>query len=248
MPQNVVLTVSQRATLTVITTTTTRAVEAATTVVTVCIIPCLSSNNTLTLPADHDPSRYENGSQYGGGHYASRRQDGHSDVGVPGGPHGRNPYARRMNSASRSNSAYGFYPQHAYNDSYDANGQHSDGTGPWANSTDPSSENSSLDRAHGVPKQTDPYGHDIYNGPPIMEEYASDSDGGYGMPRGQRNGAPGGNPAARSQAPPVRAPIKLSGGDGAFASQGGSLPPTTRPTAAKEDKKKGFFKKRFSKG
>jgi hypothetical protein len=76
-----------------------------------------------------------------------------------------------MNS-SRSNSAYGFYPQHGYNDSYDANAQHSDGTGPWANSTDPSSENSSLDRANGVPKQTDPYGHDIYNGPPIMEEYA----------------------------------------------------------------------------
>jgi len=196
---------------------------------------------------NHDSARYENGSQYGGGHYASRRQDGHSDVSVPGGPHGRNPYARRMNSASRSNSAYGFYPQHAYNDSYDANGQYSDGTGPWANSTDPSSENSSLDRAHGVPKQTDSYGHDIYNGPPIMEEYASDSDGGYGMPGGQRHGAPGGNPAAHSQAPPVRAPIKLSGGDGAFASQGGSLPPTTRPTAVKEEKK-GFFKKRFSKG
>lgn len=152
-----------------------------------------------------------------------------------------------MNS-SRSNSAYGFYPQHGYNDSYDTNAQHSDGTGPWANSTDPSSENSSLDRANGVPKQTDAYGHDIYNGPPIMEEYASDSDGGYGMSYGHRNGAPGGNPAARSQAPPVRAPIKLSGGDSALASQGGSLPPTTRPVAAKEEKKKGFFKKRFSKG
>ena len=81
-----------------------------------------------------------------------------------------------------------------------------------------------------------------------MEEYASDSDGGYGMSYGHRNGAPGGNPTARSQAPPVQAPIKLGGGDGAFASQGGSLPPATRPVAAKEEKKKGFFKKRFSKG
>jgi len=188
-------------------------------------------------------------SQYGSGHYGSRRQDAYSDVSIPGGPPGRNQYARRMNS-SRSNSAYGFYPQHSYNDSYDAGAQHSDSTGPWGNSTDPSSENSSLDRANGVPKQSDPYGYDIYNGPPIMEEYASDSDGGYGMSHGHRNGAPGGNPAApaQSQAPPVRAPIKLSGADGAFASQGGSLPPTTRPIASKEEKKKGFFKKRFSKG
>ncbi|KAH0138485.1 hypothetical protein KCU86_g24665, partial [Aureobasidium melanogenum] len=186
---------------------------------------------------------------YGGGHYASRRQDGYSDVSIPGGPPSRNQYTRRMNS-SRSNSAYGFYPQHSYNDSYDANAQHSDSTGPWGNSTDPSSENSSLDRANGVPKQTDPYGYDINNGAPIMEEYASDSDGGYGMSYGRRNGAQGGNPEAsgRSQAPPVRAPIKLGGADGPLASQGGSLPPATRPVAAKEEKKKGFFKKRFSKG
>lgn len=155
---------------------------------------------------------------------------------------------------SRSSSAYGMYPQHSYNDSYDAgmtNG--SDSTGPWTNSTDPSSENSSIDRANNGGKSSDPYGHDIYNGPPIMEEYASDSDGGYGMSWGNnKNGYPGGSPAvpAHSQAPPVRAPIKLSGSQGAtnFTSQGGSLPPTTRPAPVKEEKKKGFFKKRFSKG
>lgn len=157
-----------------------------------------------------------------------------------------------MNS-SRANSAYGTYPQHSYNDSYDAGvTSGSDGTGPWANSTDPSSENSSIDRVNGAPKPADPYGYDIYNGPPIMEEYASDSDGGYGMSWGNnRNGYPGGNPAvpAQSQAQPVRAPIKLGGeGNSNFASQGGSLPPTTRPPPAKEEKKKGFFKKRFSKG
>ncbi|KAI5196215.1 hypothetical protein AUEXF2481DRAFT_301130 [Aureobasidium subglaciale EXF-2481] len=201
---------------------------------------------------NHDSGRYENGSQYGGGHYGMRRPDGHSDVGTPGGPPSRNRYTQRMNS-SRSNSGYGFYPQHSYNDSYDAGAQHSDGTGPWANSTDPSSENSSLDRANGVPKQNDPYGHDIYNGPPIMEEYASDSDGGYGMSHGNnRNGHAGGYPAAptRSQAPPVRAPIKLGGAEGAsnYGAQGGHLPPATRPTPVKEEKKKGFFKKRFSKG
>lgn len=157
-------------------------------------------------------------------------------------------------NASRSNSAYGFYPQHSYNESYDTgvtNG--SDSTGPWANSTDPSSENSSIDRANGGGKGSDPYAYDIYNGPPIMEEYASDSDGGYGMSWGHNgSGYPAGAPAAPapSQAPPVRAPIKLSGGGDAsnFASQGGSLPPASRPVPVKEEKKKGFFKKRFSKG
>jgi hypothetical protein len=150
-----------------------------------------------------------------------------------------------MNS-SRANSSYGIYPQHNYNDSYDT-GVNSDGTGPWANSTDPSSENSSIERANGLHRQADPYGYDINNGAPIMEEYASDSDGGYGMSWGNnRNGHAGGN----SQAPPVRAPIKLGGGDGTmnYTSQGGSLPSTARVAPSKEEKKKGFFKKRFSKG
>merc|ERR1712110_1130948 len=31
---------------------------------------------------NYDSGRYENGSQYAGGHYASRRPDGHSDIGV----------------------------------------------------------------------------------------------------------------------------------------------------------------------
>lgn len=202
---------------------------------------------------NHDSGRYENGSSYAGGYQSSRRNDGHSDVGVGHAGPPRNRYAQRMNS-SRANSSYGNYPQHNYNDSYDT-GVHSDGTGPWANTTDPSSENSSLDRANGVHRQTDPYGYDVNNGAPIMEEYASDSDGGYGMSWGNnRNGHTGGNPAAphtQSQAPAVRAPIKLGGGgDGTmnYTSQGGSLPSAARVAPSKEEKKKGFFKKRFSKG
>lgn len=153
------------------------------------------------------------------------------------------------------------HSQVGYNDQYEpgaGNGNISDSTGPWANSTDPSSENSSLDRAHGagkpphVSQHMDNYAYDSYNGAPIMEEYASDSDGAYGssVPRTLRNGHNGGGPTApsHSAAPAVRAPIKLGGGDSTILpGQGGSLPSQVRVAPAKEEKKKGFFKKRFGK-
>lgn len=199
--------------------------------------------------SNFDSGRHENGPQYNAGYYGARRPDGYSDAGVsPAAPPSRNRFGQRM-GGSRSNSAYGFNPQHAYNDSHDTG--HSDSTGQWGNSTDPSSENSSIERAYNGGKPNDPYAqHDIHNGAPIMEEYASDSDGGYGMSWGNnKNIYNGGAPMAppHSQAPPVRAPISLGGGPGAVSSQGGSLPSTARPTPAKEEKKKGFFKKRFSK-
>jgi hypothetical protein len=70
------------------------------------------------------------------------------------------------------------YRQHGYHESYDTVNtgvtHGSDSTGPWANSTDPSSENSSLDRiaANKPPTPGDPYGQyqqNGYNGP-IMED------------------------------------------------------------------------------
>ena len=207
----------------------------------------------LTRPTDYDSGRYENGpQQYNAGYYGGRRTDGYSDVGAsPVAPPSRNRYGQRLNGGSRSNSAYGFNPHHSYNDSYDTGvTNNSDSTGQWGNSTDPSSENSSIERAYIANKMNDPYGHDMHNGAPIMEEYASDSDGGYGMSWGNRTAHNGGPPApsTHSQAPPVRAPISLGGGQGApVPSQGGSLPSTARPAPTKEEKKKGFFKKRFSK-
>lgn len=141
-------------------------------------------------------------------------------------------------------------------DSYDA-GMNSDSTGPWNYSTDPSSENSSIDRAHAAAAAVKPhvaqpmegYGYnDGYgNGAPIMEEYDSGSDG-YGMTR-RANGAGPAVPT-HTEAPAVRAPIKLGGSADArpLSSQGGTLPTMTRKAPEKEEKKKGFFKKRFSKG
>ena len=153
---------------------------------------------------------------------------------------------------SRSHSSYGMAsPQgYNYNDQYEA-GMHSDSTGQWNNSTDPSSENSSIDRAHAAAaakaQQPAEYGYNdgFGNGAPIMEEYDSGSDG-YGMTSRANNAAAPPVPN-HSQAPPVRAPIQL-GGSSDIPHPGGVLPPATRHVPAKDEKKKGFFKKRFSKG
>lgn len=210
------------------------------------------------------PSRFSN---HNGGYYGSRRPDSYYDDGTsPMAPPSRNRFGQRVISnpnsiGNRSNGAHGMHPQHNYNDAYDSGVTGSDGTGPWANSTDPSSENSSIDKAHAAgkhphaPQGMDNYAYEGHNGGRIMEENASDSDGAYGpaVPRAFRNGRNGQGfaappvPGHSSQAPPVRAPIKLGDGPSALASQGGSLPSTARVAAPKEEKKKGFFKKRFGK-
>lgn len=78
------------------------------------------------------------------------------------------------------------YQHHGYHQSYDTvntgytNG--SDSTGPWANSTDPSSENSSIDRTMNKPGTPmdgyGSYGSNGYHGP-IMEESAANAYGEY---------------------------------------------------------------------
>lgn len=158
-------------------------------------------------------------------------------------------------SASQMGSRNGFYPQHGYQQSHDTvytNG--SDSTGPWANSTDPtSSENSSIDKMHAngkrvSPQPVDNYGYDGYNGNTIREEYGQDNEAGvYGGPSGY-NGVSA-VPSHAAPAPAARAPIKLGGGGGtpSYASQGGSLPTMTRGTPGKEEKKKGWLSRRFSK-
>lgn len=198
--------------------------------------------------------------QYHGGYYgAQRRADGLNDDGAsPLAPPSRNRFGQRMGGPmSRSPSAYGARSPTGQNyHDYDA-AINSDSTGQWNNSTDPSSENSSIDRAHaaalGVKPQSPPLPVDGYaypdgfaNGAPIMEEYDSGSDG-YGMTRRQNNGPAIPNHAP---APAVRAPIQLGGSatSAPVTSQGGSLPSMARKgPEAKEEKKKGFFKKRFSK-
>lgn len=213
------------------------------------------SRRSSYLGANDKSSQF---TQYHGGYYgAQRRADGLNDDGAsPLAPPSRNRFGQRMGGPmSRSPSAYGTRSPSGQNyHDYDA-AINSDSTGQWNNSTDPSSENSSIDRAHaaalGVKPQSPPLPVDGYvyndaNGAPIMEEYDSGSDG-YGMSRRQNNGPAIPNHAP---APAVRAPIQLGGSasSAAVASQGGSLPSMARKgPEAKEEKKKGFFKKRFSK-
>lgn len=116
----------------------------------------------------------------------------------------------------------------------------SDSTGPWNTSTNPSSENSSIDRLHALGKP-DGYGHDGS----IPEEYGMPNGNGYPMRNGNGYGGPQmTGQAAQSQ--PTRQPIKLSGGEG-YSPAPVSLPSTARKSADKDEKKKGFFKKRFGK-
>lgn len=188
----------------------------------------------------------------GGGYYGSRNSFAAQEA-----PPSRNRYGQRMQSDSgmRYSNGQTVYPQHGYHQSHDTvntgmtNG--SDSTGPWANSTDPSSENSSIDKVNAPAKPTtpgDPYGQNGYGGPsqfqgPIMEEYGPGSNGGA-YPQGSRQQKgygprTNGPPPAASNGQNVRKPIPLGG-----PSSQPALPTMTRP---EPEKKKGFFKRTFSK-
>jgi len=171
----------------------------------------------------------------GGSYYGSRRSEMYDGYGQPPvAPSSRNRYGRSFSENNRS-SYYGNggeqrergHPQHNPNQSYDASG--SDSTGPWNYSTDPSSENSSLDRANGImkPSQTpepmNGYG-DNYGGHNRIEEEGGADD--YGLPT--RRGLP---PAPMHSSTPPRQTIQLGGGSSdttAFSSQGGQLPSAAR--------------------
>lgn len=103
-------------------------------------------------------------------------------------------------------------PLHGYTQSYDTvetGGSYATSTSePWANSTDPSSENSSIERAHNMSGHKPEYG-DHYGGQhrrdsprhdPIQEEYGFD---GNGYTQGQWHGP--------SSPPPPPPPPRHSG-------------------------------------
>ena len=87
------------------------------------------------------------------------------------------------------------------------------------------------------------YGMDNYGHNRIDEEGGADD---YGMPT--RRGPP--QPPMHSN-PPARQTIQLGGGGGssaeAFSSQGGQLPPATRPTPQANEKRRSFFGRKFGK-
>lgn len=174
-------------------------------------------------------------------------------------------YGRRISQRVHSDPAlYGMnnnavYPAHGYHQSYDtvasASGNESHNTDPWGNSTDPSSENSSIDRVQvPKPEPVDTHGFNGLGGAPhfqgpILEENGVNSPAygqvGYGQlpkpingsPTHTRNGFPPAPPPHGIQNQAPRMPIKL-----------GRSPATARPLPnSPGEKRRSWLKRRFSK-
>lgn len=179
--------------------------------------------------AGYDPNASNSGRYSQNGGYYGGRQPSYND----GGPQRpmRGGYGNRMPSdGGRGN---GVYPQPGYHQSHDTVG--SDSTGPWANSTDPSSENSSLDRINATTKPSpDGYGYNNYSSGPIPENGQYAPQNGYGQRMGGPVQSPGGE----------RRPIPLGNSGDAPAPPRGSLPSNARPPP---EKRKSWLSRRFSK-
>jgi hypothetical protein len=206
-----------------------------------------------------DANRYSRASYYGH-HQAGRDSyDNGSGMGGPVGGPPRMRYGNRMQSdpgwnnrhSVQNGSANGVYPIHGLQQSRDtvntngSNGSHSDG--PYSN--DRSSDNSSFERAVPVQRPQPPAHHDMgeqygYNGygkSSQMDPYGQGPSNGnrYSPPAQMNNGPP---PPPKHMTPP--APIKLN-------NSGGPPPAETgRPAVLSknsDDKRRSWFKRRFSK-
>ncbi|TKA40121.1 hypothetical protein B0A54_08909 [Friedmanniomyces endolithicus] len=194
------------------------------------------NSNYYGHDAGPSPGRH---SAAGGGYYgADRRPDSYHQ-----GPH-RQRYGSRVVSegavpANHHHHQMGpprpYGGQHVYHQSGDtvntANG--SDSTGPWANSTDPSSENSSIDKnlaggGHAQNGGQNGYG---YGNPTIQEDKVA---GPYG-------GVPVRAPP-QGEAPRKMIPLGNSGDPPVLPT--GKLPSNAR---SEPEKKSGWLKRRFSK-
>ncbi|MCJ1426021.1 hypothetical protein MMC29_003923 [Sticta canariensis] len=203
----------------------------------------------------------ENGGYYG--NRVSSRPDSYIDNYAT--PPNQYNSGRKLGQRMNSNpTLYGHngqttYPSPTYPQSYDTGGSisanDSHGTDQWGNSTDPSSENSSIDRVQPAPKPDlgEVYGFNGFGGAPqfqgpILEEHGKGAPAygqpGYGqsqMMSGagqpyQGNGALTGSPSRGANGYVPKVPIKL----------GNSSTANLSPNASGE-KKKGWLKRRFSK-
>lgn len=173
---------------------------------------------------------------------------------------------------NRYSSDYGVYhSQGGYHEPYDnANAGESTGsqsTEPWGNSTDPSSENSSIDRIHALNKldggDGSGNGYNNQHSPvhrTIHEEYdqserryasQTQQQGPYQNYNRNQPQGPYGAPPSQPQAPQQRQPIKLGGGaPQTSVDQWGpatSAPAARPPIQRKTSEKKSWLKRRFSK-
>lgn len=203
-------------------------------------------------PYGNSPNQYGN-NNINNGHGHNRQRFGprnHSDPALFG----------------HANAQNGVYPSHGQQQSYDtvasaSNGSHA--TDQWGTSTDPSSENSSIDRVQPAAKPDigEAYGFNGFGaGPqfqgPILEEHGQGAPGygqpGYGQEQVaagngypyQGNGAPAPPPHASSKNSVSKVPIKLGSG----SAPNTAAPISRQPSApASNEKRKSWLKKRFSK-
>lgn len=204
----------------------------------------------------------ENGGYYG--NRVSSRPDSYIDnYGPPPNQYnnGRR-FGQRMNSDPTlyGHNSQNTYPSPTYPQSYDTGGSisanDSHGTDQWGNSTDPSSENSSIDRVQPAPKPDlgEVYGFNGFGGAPqfqgpILEEHGKGAPAygqpGYGQSQimsgagqpYQGNGASNGSPPhSRAKENVPKVPIKL-----------GNSPAANLSSSANSEKKKSWLKRRFSK-
>ncbi|KAL5416203.1 hypothetical protein PMIN03_002241 [Paraphaeosphaeria minitans] len=211
----------------------------------------------------HDQGRFSQAGYYGNRQAAreSWHDNGHG-MGGPVGGMGGPPRTRfnRMqsdpgwNRYPHGNGSNGVYPVQGYQQSRDtvntngSNGSHSE---PY--STDPSSENSSIERSAGgmKPDMGEQYGSIAFGSGRIQEEFHNGMgpvNNGYAVqrPNGTLNyGAPTAPMRQGPPAPPVHAnkPIKLTKSNDAGAAESRPAPLQQQST----EKRKSWFKRRFSK-
>jgi hypothetical protein len=208
----------------------------------------------------YEQNRYSRASYYGNRQSGRDSYDNGDGMGGPvGGPPARMRYGNRMQSdpgwnnrqSMHNGNNNGVYPINGLQQSRDtvntngSNGSHSDG--PYSN--DPSSDNSSFERAGPVQRPQPPphaemgeqYGFNGFGKGPQMDQYGQgpSNGNGYFPPPQVQNGPP---PPPKHMTPP--APIKLN-------NSGGSPPVDAgRPNVLSkngDDKRRSWFKRRFSK-
>jgi hypothetical protein len=231
-----------------------------------------SRRNSYYAGGYEQNNRYQSG---GGGYYGNRQsaapRESWNDHGFPAGPGPRSKFHRTQYDSGwnpRQSTGHNVYPTPGYQQSRDtvitggSDSNHS--AGPY--STDPSSENSSIERG-GPVKQPGPdlgeqYGFSGFggNGQPIHEELGNYSGHGYGGPSNNgsngyfqqqhdTNYAPPPVPmkAAGQPAPNNPNMIKLNTNGPEATAAGGRPNVLSRKSTEASEKRKSWFKRRFSK-
>jgi len=204
----------------------------------------------------YDQNRYSRASYYGHQQRDTHYENGYG-MGGPVGGQQRMRYGSRMQSDPgwhNKQNGHGVYPIHGLQQSRDtvntngSNGSHSDG--PYSN--DPSSDNSSFERPMPVQRPPQPdvgeqYGFHGFGKGPQLDPYGKGPSGGDGYfpnqgQNGMHNGAP---PPPPKHASPPGGPIKLNPSATSPNADGGR--PNVLSKNNNDDKRKSWFKRRFSK-